>query len=239
MNSLTINTLRRLNHFVVNIALAAASVLFATQTGNAQQLQQGVSVQMPPVSSATPMPEADNENAWIVTVTADSSLYFGINPVTQAGLTSEMKIHPRLREQKLYIKADARAPYAAVEKALAAARVDLFEDSVLLTSQAAASEPRTMVSPKGLEILLLPPAGSQPTEVQVTNSGDHEATMRVNNRQIPLANLQNMLTQIFQNRPNKVVSVKADGQLRFLDVLQVIDACHATGAKVVLPTPQL
>jgi hypothetical protein len=33
MNSLTINTLRRLNHFVVNIALAAASVLFATQTG--------------------------------------------------------------------------------------------------------------------------------------------------------------------------------------------------------------
>jgi biopolymer transport protein ExbD len=63
--------------------------------------------------------------------------------------------------------------------------------------------------------------------------------LKVNGRQIPSANLQNMLTQIFQNRPEKVVQVKADGQLSFGDVVHVIDACHAAGAKVILATPEL
>jgi biopolymer transport protein ExbD len=206
---------------------------------HAQQLQQGISVQLPPAPSSASMPEADNENAWIVTVTADGSLYFGVKPVTPAALGEEMRIHPRNREQKLYIKADARAPYASVEKAQAAAHVDLFDESVLLTNQSGSSEPGTMVSPKGLEVLLVPPAGSQPIEVQVIKSGEHTPILKVNNRQIPLANLQNMLTQIFQNHPEKVVLLKADALLPVADVVHVIDACHSSGAQVILPTPQL
>ncbi len=230
---------KRLNHFVLRVALGAASVLFATQPGNAQQLQQGISVQMPSASSATPMPRADDENAWVVTVTADSSLYFGIKPVTPASLLNEMKIHPRNRDQKLHIKADARAPYASVEKALAAAHVDLFEDSVLLTDQSASPAPGTMASPKGLEVLLIPPASSRPIEVQLSNSGEHTPILKINNRQIPIANLQNMLTQIFQNRAEKFVLLKADAQLPVADVVHVIDACHSIGAQIILPTPQL
>jgi biopolymer transport protein ExbD len=238
MNSLTINTLRRSNHFVLTVAFTLAIVLSPARS-NAQQLQQGISVQMPPATSAAPMPDADNENAWIVTVTTDGSLYFGIKPVTPAELVNEMKIHPRLRQQKLYIKADAHTPYANVEKALAAAHVDLFEDSVLLTSQSGSSEPGTVRSPNGLEVLLVPPAGSQPIEVQLSNSGEHKLILKINNRQIPLANLQNMLTQIFQSHPEKVVLLKADAQLPVADVVHVIDACHSTGAQVILPTPQL
>src|ERR1700720_2821720 len=136
---LTIKRKRRLNHFVLRVALAAASVLFATQAGIAQQLRQGISVQMPTANSAASMPEADNENAWIVTVTADGTLYFGINRVTPAGLVEEMKIHPRNRAAKLYIKADARVPFAQVENVLEAARVDLFQNAVLLTNQREAS----------------------------------------------------------------------------------------------------
>jgi biopolymer transport protein ExbD len=229
---LTIKT-KKTNHFLLSVALTFAIVLSPSRS-NAQQLRQGIRVQMPPASSTASMPEADNENAWIVTVTADGSLYFGTNPVTSAGLVNEMKVHPRNREQKLYIKADARTPYADVEKALAAAHVDLFDESVLLTSPANSPQPGTMVSPKGLEVLLATPAGSQPTEVQLINSGQPTPILKINNRQIPLPNLSNMLTQLFQNRPEKVVLVRADGQLRFADVVHIIDACHSAGAKVVL-----
>src|SRR5207302_2844861 len=128
-------------------------------------------------------------------------------------LAIKMKARPRNRQQNLYIKADARAPFADVEKVLQAGRTVFFETAVLLTSQAQSSEPGTMVPPKGLEVLLVPPAGSQPTEVQLIDSGEHAPVLKINNQQIPLANLQNMLAQIFQHRPEKVVLVKADGQL--------------------------
>jgi biopolymer transport protein ExbD len=203
---------------------------------------------MPVTGHATPMPEADDENAWIVTITAGGSLYFGTSQVTPAGLMEQMKIHPRIRSQKLYIKADARAPYASVEKALAAARVDLFEGAVLLTSQAstepgssgpASTEPGSPVSPQGLEVLFVPPAGAHPVDVQVTHSTEQPPILQINNRRIPLANLVNMLTMIFQNRPERAVVLKADGQLPFGDVASLIDECHSTGATVIVPTPQL
>ena len=94
-----------------------------------------------------------------------------------------------------------------------------------------------MASPKGLEVLLVPPAGSQPTEVHIGNSGQHTPTLSINSRQIPWANLQNMLTQFFQSHPEKVILVKADGQLPFADIVHVIDVCHSVGAKIVLVVP--
>jgi biopolymer transport protein ExbD len=218
----------------------------------AQALQRGISVQMPVTSRAVPMPEADNRDAWIITVTADGDIDFGIDPVSPAALADEMKARPRNREQKLYIKADARAPYADVEKVLQAGHTALFDAPVLLTSQpgriesgpiesgsteSRSSEAGTMASPKGLEVLLVPPAGSQPTEVHIGNSGQHTPILSINSRQIPWANLQNMLTQFFQSHPEKVILVKADGQLPFADIVHVIDVCHSVGAKIVLVVP--
>jgi biopolymer transport protein ExbD len=220
------------------VTVALATNLAPASHAQSPALQKGISVQMPSTSHAVAMPEADNEDAWIVTVTADGSMYFGTDPFTATSLADEMKKRPRKREQNLYVKADARAPYGDVEKALAAARVDLFETSVLLTSNADSSE-GTIVSPTGLEVQLIPPTGLQPTEVQLINSGQQTPILKINNRQIPLANLQNTLTQIFQNRSEKVVLVKADGQLPFADVAHVVDACHSAAAKVVLPTPQM
>jgi biopolymer transport protein ExbD len=235
MLTIKINT-RKSKHFVLTVAAVVAIVLSAAGS-NAQQLRQGISVQMPVTSSATTMPEADNEDAWIIGVTPNGSVYFGVDPVTPDGLAIKMTTRPRNRQQNLYIKADARAPYADVEKVLQAGRTALFETAVLLTSQAQSSEPGTMVPPKGLEVLLVPPAASQPAQVQLINSREDMPILKINNRQIPLANLQNMLAQIFQDRPEKVVLVKADGQLPFADVVHMIDACHSAGAKVVLTIP--
>jgi biopolymer transport protein TolR len=232
---------RRLNHFVLRVALGAASVLFATQPGNAQQLQQGISVHLAEASNSAPMPDADNENAWIVTVTADGSLYFGIDPVTPESLLDKMKRRPRNRAAKLYIKADARTPFAHLEKVLEAARVDLFQSAVLLTSQPEASNRGTLVAPKGLEVLIgsAAPAGAVATVVQLHDSGLQPPTLKINNDQISWSALQATLNQHFQKGDEKAILVKADGQMPFAPVARAIDICRSTGATVALATPEL
>ncbi len=239
MKSNAINTLGRSKHFMLSVALILATLLIAERTSNAQQLRQGISVQLASTKNAASTPDADNQDAWIVAVAADGSLYFGIDPVTPAALADKMKGLPRDREQKLYIKADARALFAYVERALAAGHEVAFESAVFLTSQPEALAPGTMVPPKGLEVLIGPLSSSEPVVVQVSNDGHQGPTLRINNQQIPAAALQTTLTQLLQNRSEKVVAVNADGQLPFADVMHVIDVCHSTGAKVVLSAAQL
>ena len=239
MNSVTISATRKSKHFVLTVASVLAIVLSAARS-NAQQLQQGISVEMPSATNSAPMPEADNENAWIVTVTADGSLYFGIDPVTPESLLDEMKKRPRNRAAKLYIKADARAPFAHLEKVLEAARVDFFQSAVLLTSQPEASNGGTLVPPKGLEVLIgsAAPAGAVATVVHLQNSG-LQPTLKINNDQISWSALQTTLKQHFQKGDEKAILVKADGQMPFAPVVRAIDICRSTGATVALATPEL
>ena len=212
--------------------------LAGSSADGAQALTRGIRVQLATSRNAMPMPEADDRSAWIVTVTASGDTDFGIDPVSPAALADEMRTRPRNREQKLFIKADARAAYADVEKVLRAGRNAQFDAPVLLTSQTVANDAGT-VAPLGLEVLLTAPAGSHPTEVQVTHSAQRTPTLSINNRQIPWTNLRSMLTQLFQSHPEKIVLLKADGQLPFEDVVHVIDGCRSAGARIVLAVPEL
>src|SRR5579864_1762455 len=136
------------------IAFAIASSAMPAALSQAQAMRQGVSVQLAPTSNATPMPEADSEDAWIVAVTADGRIYFGTEPATPASLADEMKGGSRNRDAKLYVKADARASFGDVEKVANVAKSDLFESAVLLTNQNETSALGKLVAPKGLEVLL-------------------------------------------------------------------------------------
>jgi biopolymer transport protein ExbD len=180
------------------------------------------------------MPDADNQDAWIVAVTADGNLYFGTDPVTPSQLADKMKSRPRRRTQNLYIKADALASFATVRQVLVTAHQMYFDDVILLTSQSNSAAPGTVVSPQGLELLLEPPSDSVTPVVQITKSAQQEPTLQVNRRQIPQSNLKNLLTQLLQTRSEKVVVLKTDGPISFADVVHVVDTCHAVGAKVVL-----
>lgn len=239
MNSLTISTIRKSKHFMLTVASVLAIVLSARS--NAQELQQGISVEMPAATNSAPMPEADDENAWIVTVTADGSLYFGIDPVTSESLLDAMKRRPRNRAAKLYIKADARAPFAHVEKVLEAARVDFFQSAVLLTSQPEASNHGTLVPPKGLEVMIASaaPAGALATVVELRDSGLQPPTLKINNDQISWSALQTTLKQHFQKGDEKAILVRADRQMPFAQVAHAIDICRSTGATVALATPEV
>lgn len=125
MHSLATNIRQNPTSSLLTIALLLAAVVFAVPAANTQQLRKGVSVQLAETSNAAPMPEADNEDAWIVAVTADGDVFFGTDKVTPADLADTMKAHPRRRDQKLYIKADARAPFADVRKVFTAATTGL------------------------------------------------------------------------------------------------------------------
>ena len=235
MHSLVI---RRSTNLILS-AVILATVLFAPRTGNTQQLQKGVSVQLAPTSNASLMPDADNQDAWIVAVTANGTLYFGIAPVTPSELEDKMKSRPRRRDQNLYIKADALAPFAAVRQVLTTAQAMGFEDPVLLTSQSDSPAPGTVASPQGLDVLLAPTSDTATPVVQITKAAEQEPTLQVNHRQIPRSNLKNLLKQLLQTRSEKVVLVKAEGPLSFADVVHIIDTCHSAGAKVIISTPEV
>lgn len=206
----------------------------------AQAMQHGISVELPVTSNAVPMPDADQEDSLIVSVTGDGSVYFGVNPISPAALVEKIKgVLAHWKEKKLYIKADARTPYANVVNVLDAVRTAGVEAPNLLTAQRDSSEPGTLVPPKGLEVLVGPPSGSAVTVMEVLNSGQRWPTLKINNQNIPWATLQSSLRQLFQNRSEKVVLVKAAGTLPFANVVDVTDMCRSTGAKVVLVTPGL
>jgi biopolymer transport protein ExbD len=222
---------------LIALTIAAATITLASAQSPA--MQKGISVQLPRTNNATSMPAADNGDAWIIAVTADGSIYFGIDKVTPADLADKMKITPRNRDAKLYIKADARAPYASVERVLEVARIDSFEGVVLLTSHRESVAPGTLVSPKGLEVSLNTPSDVEPVVVQLGGSrqtAQAAPKLTVNNTDIPNNSLESALRESLQNRSDRVVVIKVAGATSFDQVAHIIDACYAAGARVILPS---
>jgi biopolymer transport protein TolR len=203
-------------------------------------LQKGISVELPVTRNAIAAPDADQEDAFIVTVTDKGSVYVGIGLTTTAALEERVKGGLSNRtEKKLYIKADARTPYASVARVLDALRTAGVEAPNLLTAQTGSSEPGTLVSAKGLEVSLGPrlASGSEAVVLQVAKSGQRLPRLKVNDEPVPWEALQSTLRLLFQNRSDRVVLLKAEGTLPFADVVTAADMCRSTGTEVVLVTP--
>ena len=215
------------------------TVLFAAQRYSAQTLRKGVSVEMAVTHNAIAMPDADNEGALIVAVTHKGSVYFGIDPITPAALAEKRGLTGRT-EEKLYIKADARTPFANVAKVLDAVRTAGVTAPSLLTAQHETPEPGRPVPPMGLEVQVgALSSQAESTVVQILNSGKQWPLLKINNKDIPWANLESRLRQLNQNHSKRVVLLKADGLMPYADVVHVIDACRAAEAKVYLVTPAM
>jgi len=237
MKSFTINTRARSNLFALTVITLGAILLFTPRTGNTQQSQRGISVQLASSSAAAPMPEADNQDAWIVSVTADGTLYFGLDPVTSSELSDKMQSRPRNRYQRLYIKADARAPFADVIRVLTAAHEVYFNGVVFLASQASPAS-GAVVPPMGLEVQVGPHSNKATIVVQI-NAGQPSPTLELNDQPIAATSLPDSLRRLLENQRDTPVLVKTSGPVSFAPVLQVIDICHSIGAKVMLSTPEL
>jgi biopolymer transport protein ExbD len=208
----------------------SAGVKAAGQTN--PPLQRGISVKMAETKNATAMPEADRHAAWVVSITADGDVYFGTDQVTPETLIDKMTKTPRNRAAGLYVKADARAPFSEVQQVLQAARVCLFDNVVLLTSQPGPAQPGTIVPPKGLEVWIDKEAGANVVTVQV-GSREGSPTVKINSEDVAPSALQERLGQVFDNRAGRIVLLKAAGQAPYAQAVNVIDACRGAGASRV------
>jgi biopolymer transport protein ExbD len=109
---------------------------------------------MPVTDHAPPMPDADQQDALIATVTGGGTVYVGVSLVDLGALKDELARNlSRGIEKKLYVKADAQAPYATVMKVLDVAAAAGIEKTVLLTTQHDSLQPGTVSPPRGFTVV--------------------------------------------------------------------------------------
>jgi biopolymer transport protein TolR len=106
----------------------------------------------------------------------------------------------------------------------------------------------TPLTPKGLDALVpqppkdktsAPPSTDRTVVVQVIKTGG-QPLLKINQEDVSWDKLQGRLEEIYKTRAEKVVFVKADTDLPFADVAQVIDIAHSAGVdKVGLITAKI
>jgi biopolymer transport protein TolR len=99
-------------------------------------LQHGKDVDLAKVNSPEQMPDADKEDALLVAVTRDGSVYFGTDRMSVDDLTNKVKDRLVGRvDKRVYLKADARARFGAVVQVVDAVRAAGVDDLGLLTAE--------------------------------------------------------------------------------------------------------
>jgi len=134
--------------------VGAISGAVCAQSGGNVPLQRGVSVQLAVTSNAVAIPNADKQDALVVALTADGTTYLRGEPLPAAALADRVRsILSNRKDKTLYIKADARVPYARLVEVIDALQKSGVKGLTFLTAQPdAADQGRTPVSPKGLEL---------------------------------------------------------------------------------------
>jgi biopolymer transport protein ExbD len=78
-----------------------------------------------------------------------------------------------------------------------------------------------------------PPRQGGPREsavvLEVLKGSRNGAAFRINQQDVALQDLHSRLTEIFANRPQRVLFIKADDQLSFSEVAEAMDISHAAG----------
>ena len=99
-------------------------------------LQKGISVDMAPVNNPEQMPDADKEDALLVSITRDGKVYFGSEQMAVDNLTAKVKDRLANKpDKRVYVKADMRARFGSVVQVVDAVRAAGVDDLGLLTEQ--------------------------------------------------------------------------------------------------------
>jgi biopolymer transport protein ExbD/biopolymer transport protein TolR len=111
-------------------------------------LQKGVSVDMAPVNSPAQMPDADKEDALLVSITRDGKVYFGTDQITTDNLTTKVKDRlANKADKRVYVKADMRTHFGSVVTVVDAVRAAGVDDLGLLTDQRKTTAPNAPPAP--------------------------------------------------------------------------------------------
>jgi len=106
-------------------------------------LQKGISVDMAKVNNPEQMPDADKEDALLVSITRDGKVYFGSEQVPDVDSLTQ-KVKDRLTnkaDKRVYVKADMRTRFGGVVKVVDSVRAAGVDDLGLLTDQRKTNTP--------------------------------------------------------------------------------------------------
>jgi biopolymer transport protein TolR len=99
-------------------------------------LQNKVAIDMAKVENTKNMPDADKEDAIVVAITRDGVVYLGQNKTSLDQLGEQVREKLADKPGKtIYVRADARAQYLAVENAVDAVRTAGVDNVGLLTQK--------------------------------------------------------------------------------------------------------
>lgn len=207
---------------------------FGVSRPTGQTLQRGIGVELPATRNAVSLPDADRSGALIVAITRGGSVYLGTDPIAPSALADRIRQSiSGLTVIKIYIKADARAPYAIVANVIGQFQKAGVSTFSFLTAQRDDSGIMP-VPPKGLAVRIGRPDPSlSPVSIRLVGAG-LQSTLKVNGKSIPEAGLRAELTGVLRDRVKKTVSVQADGRLPFVEVVKVMDIARSAGADVYL-----
>lgn len=106
-------------------------------------LQKGVSVDMATVTDPRDMQDADKDDAIIVAVTRDGSLFLGNTKINKEDITGQIKdrIANKL-DKTVYVKSDARAKYGDVVAVVDEIRSAGVDSLGLLTEKTKSTSPQ-------------------------------------------------------------------------------------------------
>src|SRR5579872_1620209 len=111
-------------------------VLLIIFTVVAATLQKNISVDMAKVNNPEQMPDADKEDALLVSITRDGKVYFGSEQISPDSLTTKVKDRlSNKADKRVYVKADMRTRFGGVVQVVDAVRAAGVDDLGLLTDQ--------------------------------------------------------------------------------------------------------
>ncbi len=91
---------------------------------------------MAPVNNPEQMPDADKEDALLVSITKDGKVYFGSDQIQVDGLTQKVKDRlANKQDKRVYVKADMRTRFGYVVQVVDNVRAAGVDDLGLLTDQ--------------------------------------------------------------------------------------------------------
>jgi biopolymer transport protein ExbD len=105
-------------------------------------LQHGVSVDLAKTNNPVQMPDADKEDAMLVAIQRDGTVFFGTDKIAPDQLTNKIKDKLANRvDKRVFVKADARTKYGNVVEVVDNVRAAGVDQLGLLTEQRKSGPP--------------------------------------------------------------------------------------------------
>lgn len=212
-------------------------------------------IAMATVEHPAAMPDADREDAIVATVCRDGAVYLGSDRIDIGDLS------PRVRGmladkvvKEVYIRADKRAYFRTVEDVIDSLRAaDVDYVGFLVGSKNADAQQGDNQFPqfsRGLGLIVLSPSMLKEhfpkrlpeslDRVTILRGPTGAPVYKINQTDVQKAELLPRLTEMYKNRAERVLFIRADNDLYFAYVAEVIDIANGADVDhVAVLTPKM